>query len=122
MGKHKLLVIEDDVDLAVALKDSLSERGFNVTAVNTGEEGVQLIKSESFDIVLLDWLLPGMSGLEVLKEVDEVRQAKRLPVIILSNVDNPDDIKAAREYEIAEYLVKTDWRLDDVVQKIKGAL
>ena len=71
------------------------------------------------DLILLDSILPGISGLEVLEELKPIRAEKNIPVIMLSNLDDPEDLKDAREYGIDEYLIKTDWRMEDVVKKIK---
>ena len=108
--------------MAAALQESLSGKGFTYRVASTGEKGLEMIKENRPDLILLDFLLPGMSGLEVLKELEPIRKEKNIPVIVLSNVDNPDDLKEARQYDISEYLVKTDWRLEDVISKIKSAI
>ncbi len=122
MKGRKIVIIEDENDLAAALQEELVRVGFVVRTASSGEEGVQDIKRERPDLILLDSMLPQMSGLQVLEELKTMREEKNIPVIMFSNSDNPDDIKKAREYNIEEYLVKTDWRLADVVQKIKDVL
>ena len=118
----KIVIIEDDSGLAEALQENLSAKGFVVRTAGTGEDGLELIKESHPDLILLDSLLPGMSGIEVLEALKPIREKNNIPVIMLSNLDNPDDLKAARAYDIEEYLIKTDWRLDDVISKIKSAI
>lgn len=118
----KIVIIEDEHDLAAALQESLSQRGFVVRTASKGEEGIGIIKQDRPDIILLDLILPDMNGIDVLKALKPIRDEQNIPVIVLSNIDDPDEFKEAREYDIEEYLVKTDWRLDDVIAKIKSAL
>lgn len=118
----KIVIIEDEHDLAVALQESLSQKGFVVRTAPSGEDGLKLIKDDRPDLILLDTVLPGMSGLDVLEALKSIRDEQNIPVIMLSNIDNPEDLKKARKYDIEEYLVKTDWRLDDVISKIKAAI
>ena len=118
----KILVIEDESSLATALQENLTGQGFAVTVADSGEAGLEIIKKSRPDLLLLDSILPGMNGIEVLKALKPMRDEKHFPIIMLSNLDNPEDLRAAREYDIEEYLVKTDWRLEDIVAKIKKAI
>jgi DNA-binding response OmpR family regulator len=116
----RILIIEDNPDLAAALCDALSEAGFEATSVATGEEGLELIKKDNPTLLLLDSILPQMSGMDVLKALQEYRKMHELKIIMLSNVDDPHELRAAREFDIEEYLIKTDWRMEDVIKTIKN--
>lgn len=120
MGKHSVVIVEDQQDLAEALKDALSDKGFEVRTATTAEVGIELIKEEVPDVLLLDFILPGMSGVDMLEALKPIREEKNFGIVMLSNVDNPNDLQKAREYDIDHYLVKTDWRLEDVIKTIKG--
>ena len=122
MRSGNIVIIEDENDLASALKDALEGRGYVVRVALRGEEGLELVKKERPDLILLDLVLPDMTGIDILRELQPMRAEKHIPVIILSNLDNPDDLKEAREYNIEEYLIKTDWKLEDVIARIKEAI
>ena len=121
MGK-KIVVIEDQEDLGEALLEALKDKGYEAKLASTGEAGVELIEKEYPDLLLLDFLLPGIDGLEVLERLKAKRDETPLPVVMLSNLDNPEDLSRAREYGIEEYLVKSDWRLEDVMEVVRKAL
>lgn len=120
MSSHKkIVVIEDNHDLSSVVQELLSEKGYDVATADTGESGLTLVQEQKPSLLLLDSRLPGMSGLEVLEALQEFRKNHELKIIILSNVDDPVELRAAREYGIDEYLIKTDWRMEDVVSTVK---
>ncbi len=123
MSTHtSIVIIEDNVDLATALSDALVQQGYTVSRAQNGEEGISLIEKQNPDLLLLDTLLPEMSGIDVLESLKAYRAERNLKVIILSNVDDPEALKRARQYDIEEYLIKTDWRMEDVIKTIKKHL
>jgi len=120
MSKDKtIVVIEDNQDLASAIKDMLSEEGYAVSAAYTGEDGIKLVQQEKPSLLLLDTILPQMNGLDVLEELKPYREQHDLNVVVLSNVDDPEELRAAREFDIKEYLIKTEWRMEDVIATVK---
>jgi len=123
MTKNKhIVIIEDNEDLAVAVQETLTERGYTVSVAGSGEAGIDLIKNSRPSLLLLDTLLPGIGGMEVLDALVEYRKKNELSVIVLSNVDDPEELKRARAHNIDEYLIKTEWRMEDVISKIKRYL
>ena len=120
--KKTILVVEDEKDLAQALKIKLEEAGFVTLVAYDGESGLRIALAEHPDLVLLDILLPGMDGMELLKQLREDEWGREAKVILLTNVDNIETIAKVIEDEGYEYLVKTDWKMDDVVAKIKNKL
>jgi two-component system phosphate regulon response regulator PhoB len=117
--KKTILVIEDESGLLMALKERLEE-DFNVIVSQTGEEGLEQIKASLPDLVLLDLMLPGISGEEVLKNIKEKSRTKDLPVIILSaKGDDATVINCLNCLGADDYLVKADFSLDEVTRKIK---
>ena len=105
-GKGRLLVV-DDMELN---RDILSRRfgreGYAVETASTGEEALELIRSGNFDLVLLDIMMPGMDGMEVLKAIREMRSMMELPVIMVSAKDESEDIAAALKISANDYVVK----------------
>jgi two-component system copper resistance phosphate regulon response regulator CusR len=100
----RLLIIEDDEKTADALAAGLGQAGFFTAIARTGEEGFFLVSAEAFDLVVLDWMLPGRSGIEILKTL-RARGAKT-PVILLTARDAVDDRVLGLESGADDYLVK----------------
>jgi two-component system copper resistance phosphate regulon response regulator CusR len=100
----KVLLIEDDAKTARAVASGLRSEGFQPVIANTGEEGFFLLNRESFDLVILDWMLPGRDGIEVLRTL-RARGAKT-PVLLLTARDAVDDRVLGLDTGADDYLVK----------------
>src|SRR6516164_30516 len=100
----RILVVEDETKVARALQDGLVAEGYEVSIAHTGEDGFFLISSESFDLVVLDLLLPGRSGLEILAALR--KSGSRMPVLILTTKDAIEDRVAGLDSGADDYLVK----------------
>lgn len=100
----KTLVIEDDPKTARALKTGLRGEGYDASIARTGEEGLALLGSEKFDLVVLDWMLPGRDGLEILKVLRA--HGSRTPVLLLTARDAVDDRVLGLNAGADDYLVK----------------
>jgi DNA-binding response OmpR family regulator len=122
MEKKKILVIEDEETLQKALKEYLTEEKFIVVSALDGEEGLVLSEKEQPDLILLDIVLPKIDGFKVLEGIKENRKTKNIPVILLTNLESVEDIQKAFEKGATTYLVKSDYKLEDVVKKIKETL
>ncbi len=120
--KKKVLVIEDEAPLQEAVKIKLGREGVDVIVARTGEEGLSLLKREKPDLVWLDILLPGINGLEVLRIIRENEETKTLPVVVVSVSSGEEKIKQAFSMNIVDYLVKSEYTLDDIVKKVKETL
>lgn len=118
----KILFIEDESALQKAATQVLSEEGFQVLSALDGEMGVELAKKEIPDLVLLDLIIPKKDGFSVLEELKAGESTKNIPVIILSNLEGSVDVERAIELGATTYLVKTNYRLEEVVGKIKSVL
>lgn len=121
MSKY-ILIVEDEQDLADALKEHLQKKGHETKIVSTAEDALSSLEEKIPDLILLDIVLPGMNGFDFLDSTQDVREKNNIQVIALSNLDNAEDLKRAHHYGVREYLIKTDWRLDDVVAKIEKTL
>jgi two-component system copper resistance phosphate regulon response regulator CusR len=102
--RMKTLVIEDDPKTARALKTGLRDEGFDAVIARTGEEGLTLLGGEKFDLVVLDWMLPGRDGLDILKTVRA--GGSRVPVLLLTARDAVDDRVLGLDAGADDYLVK----------------
>jgi DNA-binding response OmpR family regulator len=100
----RILIVEDDKKTAEALKTGLQGESFEVVATPTGEEGFFLLNSQPFDLVILDWMLPGRDGIEILKALRA--QKRNLAVLLLTARDSVDDRVQGLESGADDYLVK----------------
>ena len=120
--KIKVLLAEDDKFISRAYQDGLSRAGFTVTAVFDGNEALEKLKSDKPDIILLDVIMPEKNGFEVLEEIKKDNELKRVPVIILSNLGQDTDIQKGRELGAVDYLIKSNFSMGEVIEKIKKYL
>lgn len=118
----KILFIEDEASLQKTLVDVLGSEGYQVVSALDGEIGLRLAGSEKPDLILLDLILPRRHGLEVLKELKENPLTRKIPVIILTNVEEVKNIELALELGATTYLVKANYSLQDVIDKVKKSL
>lgn len=116
-SKKKILIIEDEKPLLMAMKSKLQMVGFDVVSAEDGEEGERLIEEEKPDLVLLDILLPKKDGLEVLESLH--RKKNTVPIIIISNSGQPVEIDRVLKLGVKDYLVKADFTPQDVLDKVE---
>lgn len=116
--KKRVLVIEDDVFLQNLEVSNLEKNGFEVVPVSTGEEAMKKIHEPNIDIILLDIVLPDFDGFEILKKIKTDKLIKNIPVIIFSNLSDEKDIEKGKELGANEFLVKSNFTLGELIQKI----
>ncbi len=119
-NKKKILVVEDEATLQKALNDVLTQEGYEVLSALDGAAGLDLAKKEKPDLILLDIILPKMDGFDVLKNLK--KEGSEIPVIILTNLSDINDIQKALDLGATTYLVKADFHLEDVLKKVKEVL
>lgn len=116
--KKTILVAEDDQYLARALVDKLERAGFMVIMVSDGEAAIKQLLDKKIDLALLDLIMPKKNGFDVLAEL----KGKAVPVIVLSNLGQEDDVAQARSLGAIDYFVKADISLKDVIKKVEEHL
>jgi phosphoserine phosphatase RsbU/P len=121
--KHKLLLIVEDNPLLVGMYRSAFEKeGLEVAVAYNGKEGLAEIKKIKPSIVLLDILMPGMSGLDVLKELRADKSLNGTKVIILTIINDDATKNKVKELGVAEYLIKSELELAEIVKRVKSHL
>jgi two-component system, sensor histidine kinase and response regulator len=121
--QNKILLIEDDPMVVRMYQRKLEGEGFKVTLAFNGEEGLNAVKKERPDIILLDIMMPKLNGIDTLKTLKADAQTKDIPVIILTNLgDRPEDVQKCKEFGAIDYLVKANISLKDLVEKIKSCI
>ena len=118
----KILFIEDEPTLQKTVGAILEADGFQMISSTDGDSGLRLAASEKPDLIILDLILPGKHGLEVLKSLKEDNVTKDIPVIILTNIEEPKSIETALELGATTYLVKASYSLEEVTEKIKKVI
>lgn len=119
----KILIVEDEAPLRTAVNDILTFEGFEVFQAKNGQEGLDLALKEHPDLILLDLMMPIMDGLTMLEKLrQDAEFGKHAAVILLTNINDPDKVAMATEAGSYDFLVKSDWNIEDVVKKIKGRL
>ena len=117
-----VLLVEDDPFLSNLLKVRLQKENVDVVLARDGEEALKKIEEDKPGLVLLDLILPKKSGFEILEKVSTDPQLKDMPIIILSNLGQTNDIQRGKELGAVEYYVKAKISIDDLVGKIKTFL
>jgi len=114
----KILIVEDEDVLALVLEEKFKKEGYDVMIAKDGQE--VRFKAEKFkpSIILLDLILPKKSGLEVLESLKSDSELKLIPVIVLSNLEGDETIKKALTLGAADYFVKTQHPIAEIVEKI----
>ncbi|MDO9399130.1 MAG: response regulator [bacterium] len=120
----KVLLVEDDSFLREICYKKLKKEGFDVFSAVDGEEALKMVIKVEPNIVLLDIILPSIDGFEVLKQIRSNKNAsiKNVPVIMLTNLGQEEDIKKAQDLKASGYLIKAHFTTEEIVKKIKSQL
>jgi DNA-binding response OmpR family regulator len=120
--KKKILIVDDDGSLRNVLKDKINHEGFTALTAGDGEEGLKIGIKEKPDLILLDVIMPKINGIKMLKKLREDEWGEHVPVLLLSNDDDPEHIRETLKDNATDYLIKSDWELEDIIKKIKETL
>lgn len=120
--KKKILVVDDEGSVLKVLCNKLTHEGFLVFAAVDGVGGLKLAFENHPDLILLDIIMPRMDGMEMLSKLRADQWGKDVPVILLTNLNEPGKVADALAHKVHEYLVKVDWTLENIVKKIKEKL
>ena len=119
LANLKIMVVEDDQLLSDLLAKKLAQTGCTLMHAADGIEGLARMRSDHPDLVVLDILMPGMSGFEVLQQMRRDAELVNIPVILLSNLGQEQDIDRGKELGAANFLIKATVTLDEIVEEIK---
>lgn len=120
MEKKKILIVEDDNFVAEVYIAKLAEMGYEATLAQNGEEGLEELKKNKIDLILLDILMPVMNGVEMLEEIKKRPEWKNIPVILLTNVGEKESIQKVRDLGVKNYLIKSHFTPAEVIEKIES--
>lgn len=118
----KILIIEDDKFLRELIARKLSREGYQTLEAVDGEDGFKKVSAEKPELVLLDLILPGMDGFEVLTKMKEDIALAKIPVIILSNLGQKEDVEKGLKVGAIDYLIKAHFTPGEIIEKVARAL
>ncbi|MDP3973474.1 MAG: response regulator [Candidatus Daviesbacteria bacterium] len=120
--KKKILLVEDEAFIRDLYQRQLTREGYEVAVAADGQEGINQLKNQIFDLLLLDIMLPGMNGLQVLREFKTQNPNSRMITILLTNLGQEEVIKEGFELGAQAYLIKASYTPEQVVAEVKTAL
>lgn len=118
----KILIVEDDLFLGELISKKLSKSDFEVIHASNANDGLDILSKDNIDLILLDLLLPEVSGFDFLKKVREDGKHEKLPVLVFSNLAEERDVKQAMDLGATDFLVKSNYTLDDVEKRIRALI
>ena len=117
-----ILIIEDEKPTRRILKDKLKSKKFNILEAQNGEEGLRISLEKHPDLILLDIVMPIMDGMTMLRRLRKDKWGKKAQVILLTNLSDTGKIKDSTQQNVSDYLIKTNWKINDLIKKIKSKL
>ena len=120
-GKTKILVVDDEPNIVQTLKDRLEMNEYTVSTACNGQEGLEVAKQESPDLILLDVIMPVMDGHEALENLRQAEWGKDISVIMLTARSQAQDISRAKACDIEDYIIKP-FDLSELLEKIESIL
>ncbi len=121
-SKKKILIVEDEKLHLEMYQERFEKAGYQVLTAINGQLGLELAKKEKPDLVVLDILMPKMDGYEVIKRMKEDARIRKIPILVLSNLGQDDEIKRGLELGADDYVIKTDITPTGLLNKVKKIL
>jgi DNA-binding response OmpR family regulator len=118
-SKKTIVLAEDDKFISKAYSAGLTGEGFGVITVYDGEEAMEAIKKNKPNLILLDLVMPSKNGFEVLEELNLDKSLSSISVLVLSNLGQESDVEKAKALGAKDYLVKSNFSMKDVIEKVK---
>lgn len=120
MKKIKIVLVEDDEILSKVIDEELSDAGFDVTRVFSGDKALKVVLDEKPNLVLLDLILPEVHGFDILAEMKRDSHTRDIPVMILTMLGSDDDIKKGLTLGAVDYIVKSQHAVGEIIDKVKN--
>ena len=119
---NKILIIDDEPALLVALVDKFTRAGFKVEVAENGQTGLKSALKNRPDLILLDIIMPVMDGVSMLYKLRKDPWGKSVKVVLLTNLSDPGKVTKSVTRAVNGYLVKSDWKISDVVKQVREKL
>ncbi len=115
----KILVVEDDKFLREMITRKLNKEGYQVSQAVDGKEGLKKIKEIRPDLILLDLIMPGVGGFEVLEKIKDNPELEEIPVVILSNLGQKSEVERGLNLGAEDFLIKAHFTPKEIIKKVK---
>ena len=115
----KILLIEDENLIVDLLRRKLTLEGYEVSVARDGEEGVKSMRESKPDLILLDIIMPKKGGFEVMTEMQKDKELRKISVIVISNSGQPVELDRAQKLGARDWLIKTEFNPQEVIEKVK---
>jgi DNA-binding response OmpR family regulator len=120
--KKTILLVEDDAFVSDIYHTKLTQEGYDLMVAENGLEALKKLEEKNPDLILLDIIMPYMDGIEVLKKLKENEEWKKIPVIILTNLSQKEEVEEGLKIGANDYLIKSHFTPSEVVAKVKKLL
>jgi len=120
--KKRILLIEDEQTLANLIELRLERAGYEVEGAKDGKKGLELIREQNADLVLLDLMLPELGGFDILEALNKEGILPDLPIVIISNSGQPVEVERAIKLGVRDYLIKVNFSPDEVLEKVNQVI
>ena len=117
---HKVLIADDEGLVSDMLSRKLTTGGFDVSIVKNGQEVLDKLNKEKFDLLLMDLTMPEVDGFQVLTKLKELHNI--MPIIVMSNLSQPEDVKKAKDLGAWNYIVKSSVNIKDIVEEVRQCI
>ncbi|MEI7765699.1 MAG: response regulator [bacterium] len=121
-NSKKVLIVEDDIHVSKVFQVQVEKAGFVAIVSEDGEEALRVLEAEKPDLVILDLMIPKKDGFEVLEEARKMPEFQKIPIVVISNLGQDTDKARALGLGATEYLVKVDFSIQEIINKIKDYL
>jgi len=118
----KILIVEDDKFLRELISQKLLKEGYDISEAVDGVKAIEVLKNEKPDLILLDLILPGIDGFEVLTKIKADANISSIPVVVLSNLGQKEDIERGLKLGANDYLIKAHFTPGEIIEKVKGII
>lgn len=119
---HNILIVDDDASMVRLYTNIFKIEGFNVTSASSGKEGLEKLNEFVPNIILLDLMMPNMSGFDFLGNLRKIEKMRNVPVIVLTNLATDDTQLEIQKHNVAKFLIKSDYMPKQIVEEVKSVL
>lgn len=120
MEKKKILLIEDDEFICQMYRVKFEQTAYQLIVAKDGQEGLDIMKKEKPDLVLLDIILPGLDGFELLTKAKNDPDIRAIPIVLLTNLGQEENVKKGMALGARDYIIKAHFTPQEVVEKVEG--
>jgi CheY-like chemotaxis protein len=119
MNQKHILLVEDEPGYYTVLKKSLEDSQYKVTLATNGKEALEQMSAHQYDLILLDLIMPQKNGFEVLEAIKTLPNWPNTPVLVLSNLGQPEELRRSVALGAADHIIKSNFSLGDLLDKVK---